>query len=75
MIATGKPAFHYIERVTLIDGMLWRHLYEVGFAGLYSPILRSLPLAFKVNLCMDRVGHWLEDALVHCLVRESNSSP
>lgn len=39
---------------------------------LCSPILRSLPPAFKVNLRTDRAGHWLENALLH-LVEEANS--
>ncbi len=39
---------------------------------LCSPILRSLPPAFKVNLRTDRAGHWLENALLH-LVEEASS--
>ena len=39
---------------------------------LCSPILRSLPPAFKVNLRTDRAGNWLENALLH-LVEEANS--
>ena len=37
---------------------------------LCSPILRSLPPAFKVNLRTDRAGHWLENVLLH-LVEEA----
>jgi AraC-like DNA-binding protein len=39
---------------------------------LCSPILRSLPAAFKVNLRTDPAGHWLESALLH-LVEEAGS--
>jgi len=39
---------------------------------LCSPMLRSLPPAFKVNLRTDRAGQWLENALLH-LVEEANS--
>lgn len=39
---------------------------------LCSPILRSLPPAFKVNLRTDRAGHWLESLLLH-LVEEATS--
>jgi AraC-like DNA-binding protein len=39
---------------------------------LCSPILRSLPPAFKVNLRTDAAGYWLENALLH-LVEEANS--
>jgi AraC-like DNA-binding protein len=39
---------------------------------LCSPILRSLPAAFKVNLRTDPAGHWLESALLH-LVQEAGS--
>jgi AraC-like DNA-binding protein len=39
---------------------------------LCSPILRSLPPAFKVNLRKDRAGQWLENALLH-LVEEAAS--
>lgn len=39
---------------------------------LCSPILRSLPPAFKVNLRVDRAGHWLESSLLH-LVEEATS--
>jgi AraC-like DNA-binding protein len=39
---------------------------------LCSPILKSLPSAFKVNLRTDRAGHWLESTLLH-LVEEANS--
>lgn len=39
---------------------------------LCSPIMGSLPAAFKVNLRSDRAGHWLENALLH-LVEEANS--
>lgn len=39
---------------------------------LCSPILRSLPPAFKINLRMDRAGHWLETSLLH-LVEEAAS--
>src|SRR6185369_103817 len=37
-----------------------------------SPMLRSLPPAFKVNLRTDRAGHWLENTLLH-LVEEATS--
>lgn len=39
---------------------------------LCSPILRSLPPAFKINLRTDRAGHWLESLLLH-LVEEATS--
>ncbi|HEU4713945.1 MAG TPA: AraC family transcriptional regulator [Pyrinomonadaceae bacterium] len=39
---------------------------------LCSPILRSLPPAFKVNLRTDSAGQWLENLLLH-LVEEATS--
>jgi AraC-like DNA-binding protein len=39
---------------------------------LCSPILRSLPPAFKINLRTDDAGHWLENLLLH-LVEEATS--
>jgi len=39
---------------------------------LCSPIFRSLPPAFKVNLRTDPAGHWLENLLLH-LVEEASS--
>jgi AraC-like DNA-binding protein len=39
---------------------------------LCSPILRSLPPAFKINLRTDRAGQWLENLLLH-LVEEAAS--
>ena len=37
-----------------------------------SPILRSLPPVFTVNLRTDRAGHWLENLLLH-LAEEATS--
>jgi len=39
---------------------------------LCSPIFRSLPPAFKVNLRTDPAGHWLENLVLH-LVEEATS--
>ena len=39
---------------------------------LCSPILRSLPAAFKINLRTDHAGRWLENLLLH-LVEEATS--
>ena len=39
---------------------------------LSRPILNSLPPAFKVNLRLDRSGHWLENSILH-LVEEAAS--
>ena len=39
---------------------------------LCRPILQGLPSAFKVNLRVDRSGHWLENSILH-LVEEAAS--